>query len=181
MKWQLLVAVSLLVLAPVRASDLAAQQLVPFVGGGLVMGTGDLGQGTNNGWMMLGGVDVPLAAVAPGLGVGVTATYSRIPYGGGFSEATQVTAIAGELSYVVGAAGQLVRPYLRGGGGLHVHRYDPGSIDTNPITDTRAGFTAGAGLNLMVSLVDAMLGARFSSGTDAGFVGFHAGLAFPLF
>lgn len=180
MKRHLLVASAFLLLTAFPRTHLVAQHIIPFIGGGLAAGTGDLGEDTGNGWFVVGGVDIPIAAVDPGFAVGVTASYSRIPYEGGFSEATQVTAISGELSYLIGDPANLLRPYLRAGGGLQVHRYDPGSIAANPVTDTRAGFTAGAGVNISTGGADVVLGSRFTTGSGGGFVGFHAGIALPL-
>jgi hypothetical protein len=181
MKWHQLSVLALLVLMAAHSPARASAQIVPFIGGGLALGTGDLSDDTDNGWLIIGGLDVPVSSVAPGFAVGVTASYTNIPYGGQFSEATGVTAISAELSYLLGAASSRVRPYVRGGGGLQVHRYDPGIINTNPNTDSRAGFTAGAGVNIgMGSAADAVIGARFASGTDGGFLGFHAGVAVPI-
>lgn len=180
MKLHLLVAASLLVAAATPSADLAAQQVVPFLGGGLAIGTGDLGSDTNNGWLVIGGVDVPLPSIAPGFAVGATAIYSRIPYAGQFSEATQVTSISGELSYLIGDAVRMVRPFVRGGGGVQIHRYEPGNINTNATTDAVAAFSAGAGINIAAGPGDVVLGARFASGLDAGFLGLHGGFSIPV-
>jgi opacity protein-like surface antigen len=178
MRRQLLLGIAFILAA--IPCELGAQQIVPFIGGGLAMGTGDLGEDTNNGWFVLGGVDVPLTTVTPGFAIGVAGSYARIPYDGQFDEATQVTTISGELSYLIGEPAHVVRPYIRAGGGVQIHRYDPGSLNTNSITDTRAGFTAGAGLNVRMSAVDVVVGARFASGSGGGFLGFHGGLALPV-
>lgn len=156
--------------------------VVPFLGGGLAMGTGDLSKDTNNGWLAFGGVDVPLDAW-PGLGLGVVGSFANIPYAsGGFDEATQVTTVSAELSYLIGSESTgTVKPYIRAGGGVQVHRYDPGTTLFSAKQDTRAAVTAGAGLLFdLSSSANALLGARFQSGEDGGFLGIHAGLAFPV-
>jgi hypothetical protein len=161
-------------------SDPAEPLVVPFIGGGLAMGTGDLSRDTNSGWFVLGGVDVPLPSVATGFSAGLTGSFSQIPYGGGFDEATQVTALSAEGSYRIGSAASMVRPYVRAGAGVQIHRYDPGELLTPAIWDTRPALSAGAGVSIMMGAADAVLGARFGSGTDAGFVGLHAGVAIPV-
>ena len=80
----------------------AQRRITPFFGGGLATGTGDLGDDTESGWVVFAGADVPLG-LDPGLTVGLTASYARVPYSGGFDEFTGVPALFGELGYVVGA------------------------------------------------------------------------------
>lgn len=161
------------------AAELAAQErVVPFFGGGLATGTGDLGQDTSNGWHLFGGLDLPFGT--QGVTVGVTASYTHIPYGGGFQEATDVTGVFGEVGYVFNAASASVaKPYLRGGAGVLVNRYDPGLIDANATSDARAGLTAGAGVRLSLGATAVLLGAQLSSGTDAGHLAFRGALSFP--
>ena len=60
-----LVVLTLLVL-PCGSLQGQSNGVVPFLGGGLAMGTGSLSTDTNNGWLAFGGVDVPLDAW-PGL------------------------------------------------------------------------------------------------------------------
>jgi hypothetical protein len=172
--------VSLLLAAALPSSGASAQQIVPFVGGGVALGMGDVGDDSNTGWLVVGGFDVPLPVVTEGFGVGVSASYANVPYQGGFSEAMKITSITAELSYLIGDATSMVRPYVRGGGGVQIHRYDPGDIDTNEVTDTRAGFTGGAGVRIAMGAADAMVGARLATGTDGGFLGVHVGVAVPV-
>lgn len=162
-------------------SPLLGQEVIPFGGGGIALGTGDLGTETDSGWFALGGVDIPLYTILAreaSLRVGVS--HARIPYTEGFGDEMAVTSVSGELSYHFGRPARLVQPYLRGGGALNVHRYDPGDLGGAVTTDARAGVVAGAGLNIMFGPADLVLGAHFTSGADAGFVGFHGGVAVPL-
>lgn len=161
-------------------SPLAAQsRIIPFIGGGLAMGTGDLANETGNGWMVFGGLDMPYPSI-PGLTIGATGSFSEIPYQGGFGEAMQVTAAHGELGYLFGSeAAGTVKPFLRAGLGLQVHTYDPGTIDTRRTSDTRIGGTASAGIQIRMGGGNLFVGGRFTSGTDGGYVGFTGGLSFP--
>lgn len=163
-----------------QVADAAEPLLVAFVGGGLARGVGDLSTDTGNGWLVLGGVDAPLAQLHPGLGIGVSGSFSQIPYGGGFGEATQVTAVALEASYRIGDAGAMVRPFVRAGGGVQFHRYDPGDLAVPARTDMRPALSAAAGAAIRMGMADALVGARLGSGTDAGFVGLWAGVSVPV-
>jgi hypothetical protein len=180
MKRNVLPVVSLLLAAALPSTDVSAQQIVPFVGGGVALGMGDVLDDSDTGWLVLGGFDVPLPIVTEGFGVGVSASYASVPYQGGFSESLEITSITGEVSYLIGAATSRVRPYVRGGGGVQINKYDPGDIDTNSVTNTRAAFTAGAGVRISMGGADAMIGGRLTTGEDGGFLGLHAGLAVPV-
>ena len=85
-----------------------------------------------------------------------------------------------EAIYMFGDAGSSVRPFLRGGGGLHARRYDPGDIETPANTSVRPGFSAGAGASVLAGSVDVLAGARFTSAPDGGSLGFYIGVALPL-
>jgi hypothetical protein len=172
--------VSLFLAAALPGVDLSAQQIVPFAGGGVALGMGDVGDDSDTGWLVLGGFDVPLPVVTEGFGIGVAAQYANVPYQGTFSESLQVTSITGEISYLIGAATSMVRPYVRGGGGVQIHKYDPGDIDTSSLTSTRAGFTAGAGVRIAMGAADALVGGRLTTGSDGGFLGVHVGVAVPV-
>lgn len=163
--------------APLSAQD--PMPLVPYLGGGLALGTSDLGQDTDSGWQVFGGVDVPIEAISvPGLFVGARAGYASIPYQGGFGEAMRVTTVTGELSYLIASdALDTVVPYLRAGAGLQVHRYEPGDLGLEPTTDSRAVAAAGAGVSIRLGTVSALLGGHFTTGTDAGFVTLGGALA----
>jgi hypothetical protein len=163
--------------AAALGSDLAGQQaLVPYAGAGIAFGTGDLAQDSNLGWSVFGGLDVPLSPA--GLSVGAMAIYTRIPYSGDFGEYEGVTAVMAEVGYELMAASPgMFRPYVRAGAGLHVNRYDPGSLDADPSTLSRAGVTAGVGVNFLFGAVTGFVGGRFLGDIDRGFLGLHAGLA----
>lgn len=169
----------ILALVAVPGADLHGQErVVPFAGAGLALGTGELGDDTGTGWTVFGGLDLPLGV--PGLSVGATAGYARIPYDGAFDEVTNVTSLLGELEYVIGAASPgMVLPYVRGGAGIHVHRYDPGSIAANATTLSRPGVSLGVGVKAPLGAVTAFLGGRFVTDLDRGFIGFHGGLSLP--
>jgi hypothetical protein len=163
------------------ARDAAAQRrITPFVGGGLATGTGDLGENTDSGWLAFAGIDLPLG-VGPGLTFGVTASYARVPYKGGFDEFTGVPALFGELGYVIGAeSSRIVKPYLRAGAGVQLRKYDPGTTGFREQSDGGLAFSAGGGLQFSLAPASLFLGARFVSDADAGVLGFNGGVAFPV-
>jgi opacity protein-like surface antigen len=157
----------------------AQRRITPFFGGGLATGTGDLGDDTESGWVVFAGVDVPLG-LDPGLTVGLTASYARVPYSGGFDEFTGVPALFGELGYVVGAQSpRMIKPYLRAGAGVQLRKYDPGSTGYRTRSDGGLAFSAGGGLQFHLSPATLFVGAHYVTDADAGVLAFHGGLAFP--
>ena len=91
-----------------------------------------------------------------------------------------MTAVNAEVSYFLTEAGGMVRPFVRGGAGVNIERYEPGDIATVPTSATRFGFTAGLGTNVMAGALDVVVGARFTSTVDGGFLALHAGISIPL-
>jgi len=180
-RFQALAALFVALVLGFTGSPLQGQEVIPFAGGGVALGTGDLGKETDPGWFALGGVDIPLYTILAreaSLRAGVS--HARIPYAEGFGDEMAVTSVSGELSYHFGRPARIVQPYVRGGVALNVHQYDPGDLAGATTTDARAGVAGGAGLNIMFGPADLVIGAHFTSGTDAGFVGFHGGFALPL-
>jgi hypothetical protein len=177
----LLAALSAAVAMTLSARDAAAQRrITPFVGGGLATGTGDLGENTDSGWLAFAGIDLPLG-VGPGLTFGLTASYARVPYKGGFDEFTGVPALFGELGYVIGAeSSRIVKPYLRAGAGVQLRKYDPGTTGFREQSDGGLAFSAGGGLQFSLAPASLFLGARFVSDADGGVLGFNGGVAFPV-
>ena len=180
MKRILVVAVAALAAAtiPLGTAD-AQRRIVPFIGGGLASGSGDLSDDTDNGWHVFGGVDFPLG-ITPGLSFGVTASYTHVPYTGAFDEATTIPALFGELGYLAFAnSTSIVKPYLRAGAGVQVRRYDPGSTGFREQSEARLAFSGGAGLQFTVATTAVFVGAQFMSDANAGVLAFHGGIAFP--
>lgn len=162
------------------AGTASAQRITPFVGGGLATGIGDLGENTESGWIVFAGVDFPLGAY-PGLTFGVTASYARVPYSGGFNESTSVPSFFGEVGYTIGAnSPRLVKPYVRAGAGVQLQQYDGGDTGYPRNSNGGLAFSGGAGVQFAFSPATVVVGARLVSDGDAGVVGFHAGVAFPL-
>jgi hypothetical protein len=77
-------------------------------------------------------------------------------------------------------AGNGAQPYVRTGLGLHVYRYDPGSIDTNASTLARPGASLGAGLHFVLPAFSAFIGGRFVGDHERGFVALQGGIAYPI-
>jgi hypothetical protein len=175
-----LAALALLGAVTLPVSDLAAQRrVVPFLGGGIATGNGDLGDDTDTGWVGFVGLDVPLS-LTPGLSVGVTASYAHIPYKGPFDEATNIPGLFGEVGYVIAERSAFpVKPFLRGGIGVEVHKYDPGSTTFREQSETGMSFGGGGGLQILVGSTAVFAGAQYVTNGDAGYLALHGGLAFP--
>jgi hypothetical protein len=180
MKRSLLAALVLVGAVALPVSNLAAQRrVVPFFGGGVASGNGDLSDDTDSGWLGYVGFDVPLS-LTPGLSVGVTASYAHIPYKGSFNEAMNIPGLFADVGYVVGERSSFpVKPYLRGGLGLEVHKYDPGSTAFREESETGMSFSGGGGLGMRVSSVMVFGGAQYVTNGDAGYLAIHGGVAFP--
>lgn len=180
MKRILLSAAAITVAVTTPFTSAAAQRrLVPFIGAGLATGTGDLSQGTDNGWLAFAGVDMPIG-LTPGLTLGLTGSYTHVPYQGTFDEATNIPALFGEVGYVIGARSpRRVKPYLRAGTGVQLRKYDPGTTGYRKQSDGGLAFSAGGGLQFLVSSTALFIGAHFVTDADAGFLAFHGGVAFP--
>ena len=180
MKRFLLAALILLGAVTLPVSDLAAQRrVVPYFGGGIATGNGDLSDDTDTGWLGYVGLDIPLS-LTPGLSVGVTASYAHIPYKGSFNEATNIPGLFGEVGYVIAQRSSFpIKPFLRGGVGVEVHKYDPGSTAFREESETGMSFTGGGGLQLQVASTAIFAGAQYVSNGDAGYLALHGGIAFP--
>ena len=158
----------------------AQRRIVPFAGAGLAQGMGDLKTDTDNGWLAYAGLNIPLPALNPGLAVGVTASYARVPYTGTFDESSSVSALLGEVSYTIGAASQrMVKPYLRAGLGGQIRKYDPGNTGFREQSEGGLAVSGGAGVQLRVSSLAIIVGAHVVTDADAGVLGFHGGIGFP--
>jgi hypothetical protein len=180
MKRVLLSAVAVMLAVAIPSGDAAAQRrVIPYFGGGLAAGTGDLGTDTDNGWLAFAGLDFPLG-LNPGLTFGVTATYAHVPFQSEFDEATNIPAFVGELGYVIGAnSSSIVKPYLRAGLGVQLRKYDPGTTGFREQSDGGLAFSGGGGLQFLVSTASVFVGAHYVGDADAGFLAFHAGIGFP--
>jgi hypothetical protein len=157
----------------------AQRRITPFAGGGLATGTDDLGDDTDSGWIAFVGADLPVG-IRPGLSVGLTASYARVPYKGEFDESMGVPALFGELGYVFGAgSARTIQPYLRGGAGVQLRKYDPGTTGYREQSDGGLAFSAAGGVRFLFEPAAVFIGARFVGDSDAGVLGFHGGVAFP--
>ena len=180
MKRILLSALSAVAAVAVTAGAAHGQRRVtPFFGGGLATGTGDLSTNTSSGWAAFAGIDVPLG-FDPGLTFGITASYARVPYSGEFDEFTGVSALFGELGYVVGARSpRMIKPYLRAGAGVQLRKYDPGSTGYQSESVGGLAVSAGGGLQFHFTPATVFVGAHYMADKDAGLLAFHGGVAFP--
>lgn len=164
------------VAVPVQAR---AQAINFFLGGGGAFGMSDLKDGTDTGWLGFAGLDYPIMSV-PGLAVGATASYTHIPYSD-VDAATNIPALFGELSYLIGVATTSpIKPYIRGGVGVMQHRYDPGGgYNEDSESETKVGVAGGAGLTWMMGSVSPFVGAHIiSAGSSTTFATVYVGLSF---
>jgi len=179
MKRMLWSAVTIVLAMALSFGDAEAQRrIVPFAGGGLATGMGDLGDGTGNGWVAFGGIDIPLPALNPGVSFAVTGSYSHVPYTGTFNEATNVSALVGELGYVINASSS-VKPYLRAGLGPQLRKYDPGNSGFRAQSEGGLALSAGGGVQFLVSSTVLFVGAHLITDADAGVLTFHGGVGLP--
>ena len=172
------VALALAALLVTGTSLTAQQRITPFAGGGLAMGTGDLGTDTGNGWLAFGGIELPVGGA--GVSLGVTAAHARIPYEGEFNEEALVTSITGDLGYTFGLIGNLVAPYLRAGAGLRVDAYEPGDLAGARSTRSDFGFMGSAGLDFDLVSWSIRIGSNYLGGRGSGVWGVVGGIAVPL-
>jgi len=174
---------ALLLLALLPPAGLLAQdaqvRTTPFAGAGLAMGTADLAADTNAGWMIFGGMNVPVGY--EGFSVGLTAAFSEVPYEGGFNEKNQVTTVTADVGWsFLNLMGGGVTPYVRGGAGIRVDRYEPGTLGGPGTSETGFGGSLGAGVSVPLGPGTGLLGAHLITGRNAGIWGLHAGIGVPL-
>jgi hypothetical protein len=176
MQWAAVIVIA----AAVSFEDAGAQRrVIPFAGAGLASGVGDLSDGTDNGWLAYAGIDIPLPALNPALSIGVTGSYSRVPYAGTFDEATTVSALVGEVGYTINGLSNVVKPYIRAGLGGQLRKYDPGTTGFREQSEGGLAVSGGAGVQFLVSSFAVVLGAHVVTDTDAGVLGFHGGIGLP--
>ncbi len=169
---------ALVVTVALSSSSVKAQGVSFHVGGGIAMGAGDLSDNTGTGWMGFAGLDMPIASM-PGLGVGATASYARIPYEGESDFDTNITALLGELSYLIGAtSSNPFKPYLRGGVGLVRHSFSSGYSNGDSDSKNKVGFGGGAGILYAMRQVSPFLGVHyFTSGSETSYYTVYAGIS----
>jgi hypothetical protein len=177
----LLVVVTAVVLEIAPVGDAVAQRIVPFVGGGMSIGTGDLSTDSDNGWLAYGGLDIRLGDT-PEWSLGGTLGYSHIPYRSGFGEATNATSLVAEVSYLFFATSPApVRPYLRAGGGMLRQKYDPGNTSYAVTSESTLALSAGGGFDVRIGSASLFVGVHFVGGSGSGLVAVHGGLAYRGF
>ena len=180
MKRTLWSAVTIVMVMGVSFGEAQAQRrVVPFAGGGLATGMKDLSEGTDNGWSAFAGIDIPLPSVSPALSVGVAGSYSHLPYAGIYDEATSVSAIVGELGYVFGGLSSVVKPYVRGGLGAQLRKYDPGTTGFREQSEGGLALSGGAGVQFLVASTAIFVGAHVLTDAVAGVLTIHGGIGLP--
>ena len=171
-------AIFLLALLP-GAGLLAQERITPFLGGGLALGTGDLADDTGAGWMIFGGVDVPVGA--EGFSLGLAATFSEVPHRGGFDEKNQVTTVTADVGWsFLNLVGSGVTPCLRLGAGIRVDRFEPGELAGPGTSDSGLGGNLAGGVAIPLGRGTALVGTHLITGRNAGVWGVHAGFGVPL-
>ncbi|TVR52534.1 MAG: hypothetical protein EA421_13745 [Gemmatimonadales bacterium] len=118
---------------------------------------------------------------AEGFSLGLTATFSEVPYQGGFDEKNQVTTVTADVGWsFLNLMGGGVTPYLRAGAGIRVDRYEPGALAGPGTSESGLGGSLGGGVAIPLGRSRALLGAHLITGRNAGVWGVHAGFGIPL-
>jgi len=162
--------------ALVAAAPASAQ--FAWLGGGATFPMSDYGNYANTGYMVTGGVGVPIWA--PGLNIAGEAFFGQNGHEGGGSF-TNPYGFMAELEYdfVPGATGV----YVFGGLGVLFHRYheDAGNVST---TDSGLGLVGGAGYSFPLGVINGWVEGRLHhasiNGDNTTFGGLMAGIGIPL-
>ena len=177
MKRSMLSLAVLVIAAVAPGSSVAGQGISFHVGGGLAMGSGDLSDDTDTGWLGFAGADYSIMSV-PGLAIGATASYAHIPYSGDGEDATNIPSLFAQLSYAFGATStNRIVPWVRGGVGIMQHKYDPGNTNFDEESESKVGFAANAGLSYRMPSISPFVGVGyFTAGSDTGYMSAYIGL-----
>jgi opacity protein-like surface antigen len=147
-------------------------QLGFFVGGGATMPSGDFGDYARTGWMALGGmnfgVGMPVSFRAEGM-------YGSNSHEGDSGDKTNLLGGMASASYVFGLSGP-ISPYITAGIGALSHQYSPGTGES--ISEWKALFGGGAGINFSLAALGLFLEARYLVRDDTAFIPLVAGIRF---
>lgn len=91
-----------------------------------------------------------------------------------------MTGVTGDLVYTFGYLGNLVAPWFRGGAGLRVETYEPGSLAGRSSTLSEVGFGGGAGLDFDLVSWSISVGSHLLTGGSAGVWSVTGGISVPL-
>jgi hypothetical protein len=163
--------------ALVAAAPASAQ--FAWLGGGGTFPMGDYGGYANTGYMVTGGVGMPVGA--PGLNITAEAFFGQNGHEGGGSF-TNPYGLMAELEYdfVPGATGV----YVFGGAGVLVHRYHSDEGGGYSSSSKGLGLVAGAGYSFPLGVINGWVEGRLHNasidGESTRFGGLMAGIGIPL-
>lgn len=150
----------------------AAQAQSVFVMAGGAFPTSDFGDAFDTGWMVAGGLVIPLGP--GGFWLGLEGSYGQngTPVDGVDANPIGAMAILGFDLPVPGG----LSPYVFGGAGLLATKVSVDELSES-ITESNFGYQLGAGLNLGSGLVSPFIEARYEASTDIDFFAAMVGLA----
>jgi opacity protein-like surface antigen len=162
------------------AAALSLALIVPFtaqgqsvyVMGGASFPTSDFGDAFDTGWMVAGGITLPLGP--GGFWFGVEGSYGQ--------NGTAVDGIDVNPTGAMAILGfdlpvPVLDPYVFGGAGLLSTKANVGDLSN---TETEFGYQLGAGLSLGSGPISPFIELRYESSTDIEFFAAMAGLSFGL-
>ena len=156
---------SLALAAPVTAH---AQSIFAMAGG--VFPSGESGDIFDTGWMVAGGITLPLGP--GGFWLGVEGSYGQIDTATGGDDANPVGAMA-ILGFDLPVPGS-ISPYVFGGVGLlALNDFDFDPTDS----DSKFGYQLGGGLNLGSGIISPFIEVRYAASDEIDFFAANLGLS----
>ena len=157
-----------LVLAVAVAAPAAAQNRpFYFLGAGLTMPTGEYGDYAKSGWMLDGGVGLPMGTDGK-MWVGGDVMYGSNKHEGSAGDKTNLYGASGNVGYQF--VPNALSPYVYGTAGLLVHSYSPGDSGFDSESDTSFAWGGGAGVAAPVGGASIWAEARYVSRGDTKFI-----------
>lgn len=160
---------SAVLLLTVTAGAASAQRnITGFIGVGATTTMGDLkdADSTNGGWMVMGGLQFPIAGQSLNLrldtGVGFNDRESN------FDESAVMWTLNGRLSYWLPVGTDRLKPYLLGGAGFLFYKRHPGKtgLDDQLSVERYTLIGAGGGVDYSIWGTSLFLEARYEMGSD---------------
>ena len=151
----------------------AAQAQSVFVMAGAASPTSDFGDAFDTGWMVAGGITIPMGP--GGFRIGVEGSYGQNGTDVDGVDANPIGAMA-ILEFDLPVPGGL-SPYVFAGAGLLATQISIGDLSE---TSSEFGYELGGGFNLGKGPISPFVELRYESSTDIDFFAVMAGLSFGL-
>lgn len=126
-----------------------------YVGGGPSFPMSDYGDLANTGFIIVGGVGIPVGS--PGLNVVVEGGWGQNGHKNTDGDKTNPITLMGGLEYDFNPDGEGINPYVFGQAGLLWHKY---SSDAGNSNDSSFGYGGGAGLGIPLGGINGWLEGR---------------------